>query len=202
MASEVDIVNMAIARLGSAQRVSSIDPPDGSALAASASTFYPMVRDSMLEMKEWPFAVTRAALSQLADITIPPPYTHAYAMPSAAIVPISIRHADAPDNSKPNLLSWEMSNDGSTRIVFTDTEEAVMRYKIGATDPSKFTPLFVDALAWGLSIQLAGTVMGGDLKRTDYCTRMFMHTLGLVTDTVFGSLNTPVEHLPSSLAAR
>lgn len=201
MASEVDIVNLAIARLGSASRVSSIDPPDGSSLAANAATFYPMVRDSLLEMKDWPFAVTRSRLNELADATIPPPYTHAYAMPSAAIVPLSVRHADASDDSPPNRLSWEMLSDG-TRVVFTDTEEAVMRYKVGATDPSKFTPLFVDALAWALAIQLAGPLLGGDLKRVDLCIKMFYSTLGFTVDSVFGSLTTPAPHVPSWIGAR
>lgn len=201
MASETDIANLAIARLGSAAVVTSISPPDGSAIAAKCALFYPMMRDALLEMRGWPFAVTRAALSELADATIPPPYTNAYAMPSNCMVPIDIRHADANDDSKPNRLYWETQTDGS-KIVFTDTELAVMRYKIRQTDTTKFTPLFIDALAWLLAAQLAGQVLGNDVKVANRCYQMFQAVLGAASSSTFMSVNAPVDHTPSWIGAR
>ena len=65
MASETDICNLALARLGDAALVSSISPPDGSAQAGHCAAFYPMVRDYLLERYAWSFSLTRAALTQL-----------------------------------------------------------------------------------------------------------------------------------------
>lgn len=201
MASETDICNLAIARLGSASTITAIDPPDGSAIAAKAAIFYPMMRDSLIEMRDWPFAITRAALSELADITIPSPYTNAYAMPSNAMTPVDIRHAEAADDSKPNRLYWETLPDKS-RVVFTDTELAVMRYKVQVKDTTKFTPLFIDALAWLLAGQMVGPVLGNDVKVAQRCYQMFAAVMNLATDSTFKSVNAPVDHTPSWIGAR
>lgn len=50
MASEVDICNLALARLGDNATVASIDPPEGSAQAEHCARFYAIARDSLLEM--------------------------------------------------------------------------------------------------------------------------------------------------------
>lgn len=201
MASETDIANLAIARLGSAAIVTNISPPDGSGIAAKCAIFYPMMRDALIEMRDWPFAITRAALSELSGATVPPPYTNAYAMPSNCMVPVDIRHTDAADDSKPNRLYWETLSDGS-RIVFTDTELAVMRYKIRQTDTTKFTPLFIDALSWLLAAQLAGQVLGNDVKVANRCYQMFQTVLGMASSSTFMSVNAPVEHTPDWIGAR
>lgn len=201
MSSTTDICNLAIANLGSSATVANIDPPDGSALAAKCAIIYPMMRDALIEMRNWPFAIKRAALSELAGVTIPPPYTHAYAMPSDAMVPVDIRHADASDDSKPNRLYWETQADGS-KIVFTDTEDAVMRYKFQQRDSSKFPPLFVRTLSWLIAGSLVGTLKGGDVKEMQRCEGMAQATLGAASSSVFLSVNAPVEHTPSWIGAR
>ena len=65
MASEVDICNLALAHLGDSATVASINPPEGSAQAEMCQRFYPIARDSLLEMHNWGFATRRKALAQL-----------------------------------------------------------------------------------------------------------------------------------------
>lgn len=201
MATEVDIVNSAIANLGSASRVTSISPPDGSKLAADAAIFYPIVRNTLIEMREWPFVMSRAELSERTGVTIPPPFTHAYSMPSKAVVPLSVRRFDASDDSRPNIMSWEMLEDG-TRVVFTDTDRAVMRFKVSTTDTTKYTPLFVEALTWGLSAKLVGGLLGGDAKQMERCANMYAMYVNMAVDSVFNAVNVPVEHTPSWIEGR
>ena len=69
MASDVGICNLALSRLGDAATVSSIDPPEGSTQADLCATFYPMARDSLLEMHAWAFATRRVDLSLLTAET-------------------------------------------------------------------------------------------------------------------------------------
>jgi hypothetical protein len=61
--SEVDICNLALANIGETAKVTSIDPVDGSAQAALCARFYPLARDSLLEMGTWSFAVERKTLT-------------------------------------------------------------------------------------------------------------------------------------------
>jgi hypothetical protein len=122
-------------------------------------------------------------------------------MPSNAMTPVDIRHAEAADDSKPNRLYWETLPDKS-RVVFTDTELAVMRYKVQVKDTTKFTPLFIDALAWLLAGQMVGPVLGNDVKVAQRCYQMFAEVMNLATDSTFKSVNAPVDHTPSWIGAR
>ena len=203
MASDVDIANLAIARLGSAATVSSVDPADGSAIGARVHTFYPMVRDSLLELKDWPFAMKRSALSEYASsvVTPPIPYEYAYAVPSDMVVPVDLRNVEASDDTPPGRLYMELLNDGR-RVIYSDTENAVLRYKIRANDPTKYTPLFVDAFAWMLAGHLTGPVVGGDVKLAQYCIQMASNMLGVAVTSVFSGMNVPVDHNPVWLAKR
>ena len=63
MASEVEICNLALAHLGDEATVASIDPPEGSAQAEHCQRFYPVSRNSLLEMHDWAFATKRATLA-------------------------------------------------------------------------------------------------------------------------------------------
>ena len=65
MASVVDICNLALGHLGDPATVSSIDPPEGSAQAQHCARFYPIARDSLLEMHSWNFSTYREALAHL-----------------------------------------------------------------------------------------------------------------------------------------
>ena len=83
MASEVDICNLALARLGDNATVASIDPPEGSAQAEHCARFYAIARDSLLEMHAWKFATRRV---QLAKLTVPSwDWSFAYAEPTGAL---------------------------------------------------------------------------------------------------------------------
>jgi len=63
--SEVDIVNLALANIGETARVTSIDPPDGSAQADVAARFYPIARDMMLERHTWDFSTLMVKLTPI-----------------------------------------------------------------------------------------------------------------------------------------
>ncbi|NBQ76422.1 MAG: hypothetical protein EBU14_13895, partial [Acetobacteraceae bacterium] len=66
MASEVDICNLALANLGDTATVASINPPEGSAQSEHCSRFYPIARDTLLEMHNWNFSTRRILLPEVA----------------------------------------------------------------------------------------------------------------------------------------
>jgi hypothetical protein len=174
MASEVDICNLALAHLGDSATVASLNPPEGSAQAEHCARFYPIARDSLLEMHTWGFATRRVSLALLGSGW--PEWNYSYAQPSDAINIIAVLPPDASDDYSigaanvpaaaggsyvPQAFSCEVDGDGNA-VILTDQADAVLRYTSVVTDTTKFSPLFTVALSWHLASMLAGPLIKGD----------------------------------------
>lgn len=159
MATEISICNLALAHLGDEATVASIDPPEGSAQAEHCATFYPVARDALQEMHAWGFCTTRKALSMLSAEPLTG-WQYAYARPSIAVRILGVYAAGVTDDNDPQPFETEVLADGS-EVIYTNTQDAVCRYTVQVTDPSKFSPLFVETLAWLLASHLAGPVLKG-----------------------------------------
>ncbi len=194
MASVVDICNLALAHIGDSATVASIDPPEGSAQAEHCARFYPIARDTLLEMHGWAFSVRRTQLA-LLDISMEQ-WRYVYACPSDCVNVISIIPADAIDDytylpsadysypagtlnmaalaNTPQAYTMEVSSTGQ-QLICTNQENAVIRYTVRVTDTNKFSPLFTISLSWLLASMLAGPVIKGDAGAAEgkRCYQMF-----------------------------
>jgi hypothetical protein len=179
MSSEVEICNLALAHLGDSATVASINPPEGSAQAEHCARWYPIARNSLLEVQEWGFATTRALLAEVANTF--PQWQHAYARPADCLKVLAVLPSDAtgdqasnypanfypsvntPDRAfyTPQEFTTEVDANGN-QIILTNQANALIRYTRFVTDTSKFSPLFTDALGWYLSSYLAGPVLKGE----------------------------------------
>ncbi|WP_059413445.1 hypothetical protein [Cupriavidus basilensis] len=222
MASEVDICNMALSRLGDQATVSSIDPPEGSPQAGHCAQWYPICRDLLLEMHAWSFATTRVALALLNSDW--PSWRFTYAVPADCIKPWAVLPPDAlsdyavrfptadvgffplPEDRVvgagaayvPQDFSVESADDGTT-VIYTNQENAILRYTKQVTDPTKFTPLFVDAFGWLLASYLAGPIIKGDAgaQAAQTAYQAFQGALSRATTSNANSRqNTPVQVVP------
>lgn len=185
MASEVDIVNLALGNIGDTATVSSIDPPEGSAQAEHAARFYPIARDSLLEMHTWGFCTKRTSLALLS--TTVEQWKYVYQSPPGVLNYLSILAPDAPDDYSqafpmaytqqgivnngqgiytPQPFEVETLQDG-TQVIYTNQEEATLRYTVSVTDPTLFSPLFIEALSHYLASKLAGPVLKGEVGRAE-----------------------------------
>lgn len=180
MASEVDIANLALGHLGDDANVSSISPPEGSAQAEHCARFYPAARDALLEMHAWGFATKRIRLAALS-VTPPSQWAYVYAVPNDAINLLAIYAADATDDYSSGFLpagsQAQSVNAGmgiytpqpytteiladETSVIYTNQENAVLRYTARVTNTTKFSPLFTVCLHWLLAADLAGPVLKG-----------------------------------------
>lgn len=160
MASAVDIVNLALALLGEDATVSSISPPEGSAQAEHCARFYPIARNALLEMHDWSFATKRIALQLLDTDELPDTWEYAYAYPNLCLRPLRVLEADYIDDNDKRPFEVEALQDG-TRVIFTNTEDANVVYIAAITDTTKFSGLFVNALARLLASYLAGPIIKG-----------------------------------------
>ena len=180
MATEVDICNLALAHLGDDATIASLSPPEGSAQAEKAARFYPIARNNLLEMHTWNFASKRGNLA-LTTNTLDQ-WDYAYATPADMMNPVAIispssqndyatrmSAGDTPggitSNYAPTIVAGQYTPqqfavEGS--YIYTNQENAMLRYQAYITDPSLFSPLFVTTLSWHLASMLAGPVIKGD----------------------------------------
>jgi hypothetical protein len=164
--SEVDICNLALANIGETAKVTSIDPPDGSAQAALCARFYPLARDTLLEMGSWSFALKRKALVETDNPRSE--WEYAYEVPADASGILAVMPPDAADDWVVNgrLIPQKFvveSDIHGNRILYTNQEEAVIRYNAKIVDTTLFSTLFTIALSWHLSSMLAGPIIKGDV---------------------------------------
>ena len=203
MASDVDICNLSLSFLGDVATVASIDPPSGDAQSSHCSRFYPIARDSLLEMHTWGFATTRISLA-LSAYDPPAAWSYAYSTPNAVINYIAILDPDARDDYSvgvqmantgayaapqvnlgvytPQNFVVETGPDGAD-IIYTNMEYAVLRYTQSITDTTKFTPLFTIALARLLASMLAGPLLKGDAGSKESANQMQHFQLALAKAT-------------------
>lgn len=186
MASEVSIANLALSHIGDRATVSSLSPPEGSAQAEHAARFYPIARDVALEMHAWSFATKRTALADLSLVaTVPSPWQFAYALPSGCLKILSVLSPEASADSETEPFEIEVGADGSA-VIYTDVEDANVRYVARVTDTTKFSPLFTDALGWLLASYLAGPVLkgqtGATAAKTCYQTFWQQYQLAAMSD--------------------
>lgn len=165
MASETDICNLALAHLGDSATVASIDPPEGSAQAEHCQRFYPLARDSLLEMHPWGFATRRKSLAQMASTASA--WSYCYALPADMLGALAVLSPAALDDDvmdgvqagQPFII--ESNSDGAD-LLYTNQPQAVLRYVARVTDTTRFPPLFVKCLARSLAAMLAGPVIKGN----------------------------------------
>jgi hypothetical protein len=189
MASEVDICNLALAHLGDSATVASINPPEGSAQAEMCQRFYPIARDSLLEMHNWGFATRRKPLAQLNNTS--KQWKYAYIIPGDMQTALSVIPPDAEDDYStsfypsdspvwgqnflpavaagqyvPQPYTIETDTSGNL-VILTNLEKAVLRYQARVTDTTKFSALFTVTLSWHLAGMLAGPVIKGDAGQAE-----------------------------------
>jgi hypothetical protein len=184
MATEVDISNLALAYIGDASGISSINPPDGSAQAEHCQRFYPIARDSMLNLHRWSFASRRVLLAEVTNEWTN--WMYAYGYPQDCMTAVAIMPSDAEDDYStrfvptdtpyyglnyspviaagqyvPQVFSVETNTLGN-RVIYANQENAILRYQGYVTDAGKFPPLFTMALSWHLASMLAGVIIKGE----------------------------------------
>lgn len=161
MASEVDICNLALTRLGD-DRITTLD--EGTKAAELCSLHYPMARDAVLRAHPWNFAIRRATLA-LSATTPNHEFQYQFALPTD------------PYCLKVLRTDWEANGISATAIYgfpgIYGTSGALVTYRIEGrfllcnetsvmieyiariTDPEQFDQLFTDVVAQRLAAELA-----------------------------------------------
>lgn len=202
MSSVVDICNLALSHLGDSATLTSIDPPEGSAQADHCAQFYPIARDTLLEMHAWSFTTRTAAGATLINDR-EDDWGFCYGIPNKAVVIRGVYLPGESTNSGGQPYVKELNSSG-VEVIYTDVENAVIRYSIPVSDTTKFPPLFVQTLSWHLASMLAGPIMKGDagIAEAKRCAQMMATWFVRATGSNSNQANNKPVHMPAHLSAR
>lgn len=220
MASDVDLANLMLSHLGDDATVSNLNPPEGSSQAEHCATFFPIARDSLLEMHNWRFATRRIALAETtlpdgagwqyaylapADFIqvfaiIPPDSQNDYSVPFTGMDQYGFYSREFISGSVYITQDYAMETDANGNdIILTNCPEAIGRYIIRVTDTTKFSPLFNDTLGWYGASMLAGPIIKGDVGAAEgkRCLQLAMAFLGrAATSDSRNQQITPKQNVP------
>ena len=190
-----------LSHLGDDATVSNLNPPEGSSEAEHCATFFPIARDSLLEMHNWRFATRRVSLA-LTTLPDGAGWQYAYLAPANFIQVFAVIPPDAQNDYSVPFVGMEqygfclrefisgaeyitqdyaMETDANGNdIILTNCPDAVGRYIIRVTDTTKFSPLFNDTLGWYGASMLAGPIIKGDVGAAEgkRCLQLAMAFLG------------------------
>lgn len=143
MTSQVEICNLALAKLGHMQFITSIN--EASKAANLLNIFYAPARDSIIRQFLWKFARKRVQLAPLSSGPIFDGGSY-FQIPSDCL-----RVVGPGDTYRYNYGRWFVEGD---KIV-ADTTTLNLVYLQRVEDPNLFDPVFVDAFATKLAFELA-----------------------------------------------
>jgi len=154
--STADIANLALGKLGVRNWIVSLD--DDTPEAQTVSVFYDNARDKVLRIYNWPFARRRAALA-LLPITRDG-WDGAYMLPADCVAPRMI-WGGIRNPSPSQIIPWVLENDATYRtVLLTDYESPILVYTARITAIATYPPLFVDAVASALALDMAFSITG------------------------------------------
>jgi len=164
MTSPVDICNLALSHIGERSDINSIDPPEASTEAQRCAQFYPMTRKTLLAMHPWSFATKRVAAASLSPSEdIPLTWLFVYGLPSDALRITGVYDpGEWRDETYADHTAYEIGSSGTgVKVLYSNIENAVIRYTFDQTDTTLYSPLFVEAFSWLLAGRLAGPTIKG-----------------------------------------
>ena len=173
MTSIVSICNLALSNLGK-DTINSLT--EASAEARACSQFYEQVRDALLQVYPWRFAGKTQALAAISN-TEAGKWRYAYQRPNDCLKVRWIRPNYSTVDPCVQTHQQEISNpyDVEGDALFCNLPTAFLRYTFRLTDPTKFSPLFVETLSWHLSTRLA-MPLTRDLKQRNDAYQLAMQT--------------------------
>lgn len=175
MSSETFICNLALSNLGKTN-ISNL--MERSAEAKACRQFYAHVRDTLLSVYPWRFAGKTLSLAEITNDK-PGQWAHAYKRPADCLKLRWVRPeystTDPHHLTKQEELAFPYDEEGTT--IYCDLSPAFLRYTFQLTDPTRFSPLFVEAFGWHLATRLAMPLTRDPKIRAD-CYQLAMAMQG------------------------
>jgi hypothetical protein len=153
MASKVQIANRALQKIGQ-RRI--VDFNENSDRSNEIDACYEFVKNAELETNVWRFSIERVSIAAMSTA---PAFgrDNQYQLPADFIRPAPID----PDISHfPSDILWE-----GTKVLTNDVGPLQLRYVSSAVSEQTFSPLFVEALAARIAIEICEKLTGSNSKK-------------------------------------
>lgn len=154
MASVIFICNLALSNIGKPS-IESLGDADAQAIACNQ--YYAHVRDTLLQSFPWTFAGKTQVLAEVTN-TKANRWQYAYQKPSDCLKIRLFGDETLVDYIPGNdglVVQGAYANAVEGETIFGDVSPAYLTYTFRLTDPTKFSPMFAEALGWQLAVRLA-----------------------------------------------
>lgn len=165
MASDVEIANRAITKLGAA-RINSFD--DNTTESRAIKSMYDIARRALLRRALWNFAKKRTTLAAVAIPAANADWTFANQF---TLPPDFLRLIQVNDYSEPIGFNMGRTEDDApyqiegNRIFSNYPAPLKIRYIADITDPTKFDSVFIEAFASQLAFECCETITQSNTKK-------------------------------------
>jgi hypothetical protein len=167
MTSVVAVCNLALSHLG---KDNINDLAEASAEARACNQFYSFTRDLLLQAYPWRFAGKTLAPASVTNDK-PGAWGYAYNRPNDCLKVRWVRPEYSQvdylprDAGTPECLCDPHEIEGQT--IYCNLSPAFLRYTFRLTDPTRYSPMFIDALALHLAVRLAMPLTRDPKARAD-----------------------------------
>lgn len=192
MASEIEIVNLALVRFGEGAPIASLD--EASEPAQQARAALPFVRDFVLHAYNWPFAQRRVSLA-LVPAADPSPWAYAYRLPPDCLTANEI----GPASTDP--IPFELTGDADGQLVLIDHHPATLRYTARIEALALLPPLVASLVAWRLGAEIA-RALSRESPAADRCLAGYRMELPEAVAHAERQRHARPDPLPASILAR
>lgn len=157
MASDVQIANRALSKIGDKQIVSLTESSEP---ARAINECYTIVRQSELRRHPWHFAKKRASLA--ADVETPAfDFDYQFTLP-ADCLRLLMPTPDSESVQFNGRVDWKVEG---RKILSNEEGPLYITYLADVTDPNQFDAAFVDVFASRLAVEVAHRLTGSTEKR-------------------------------------
>jgi len=155
VASEVQICNLSLSHISQAASVTSIRPPGNNAVEEVCAQFFDQARDEVLEAHDWTFATARRSLATVVNPSTN--WAFAYQLPNDYIRALAVLPPESTDDDQGVPYDIESTLAGNL-ILYTNVENAVLKYIRRVIDTGKWTPLFNTTVSRLLAHYISGPI--------------------------------------------
>ena len=160
MVSTVDVVNVALRRIGSSRIVSITgDEPE----AVIPNDLFSEVLDDLLRQHAWNFATKRAKLAQPVEVPTFE-FDHAYTVPADWIRTISVH----PNDAGAGTMFYREEQLDDKRVILTSADDVYLRYVSRVEDPNLWPADFRNAMSMILARDMAIPLGNSNTMHTNF----------------------------------
>lgn len=164
MASETEVINVGLSKLGTNRCTSRLDTGKG---PEEMNARYDSIRDAELRRNRWRFSLKRTELTALSSVPIGTQYTLEYQLPSDCLQLIQVNEfycASLTDYRGSDEAPFSLEG---RKILTCFPAPLFIRYVARITDATQFDACFVESLGARLAYETCEAITGSSSKKQD-----------------------------------